>query len=204
MDGDAVPDSAQARGAVHGPAAEDAFAHRVAPYLPSLRRRLRRLLPVQDAEDVLQEVLLHAYICLPGLRRPELFGPWLRAVAHNRAMQWHRRRYSEAGAVPRLWHPDDGGGGVAEAEERADLAVALRLLQPLDREAVVLRYVHGWTSDEIGRLQGRLATTVRWRLQRARRALRAQPAAGSRPGNGQKGCGHDGGRETGSRQPPRV
>ena len=145
-----------------------ALAHRAA-----LLRMLRQLVPTaDDAEDVLQDALLHAFIGLPGLRRPELFGPWLRAVAYNRAMQWQRRRYLEAAAAPRLWAPESDDGGIAKVAGRLDAQAALAALPAADRDAVVLRYVRGWTSTEIGRLQGALAATVRGRLSRARRVLR--------------------------------
>ncbi len=144
------------------------MAHR-----PALLRMLRRLLPTpEDAEDVLQESLLHAFVGLAGLRWPELFGPWLRTVAHNRAMQFQRRHYAEVGAWPRLWTPKDGDGGIAARVGRLDAEAALGLLSARDRDAVVLRYVRGWTAADIARAQGTIAATVRWRLGRARTVLR--------------------------------
>ena len=150
-----------------------AFAERAWGHRPALLRMLRRLLPApEDAEDVLQEALVHAFIGLAGLRCPESFGARLRTVAYNRAMQWQRRRYAEAEAGPRLWSADTDDGGIPEADGRLDAEAALGLLPPGDRDAVVLRYMRGWTSTEIARVQGSLAATVRWRLGRARRVLR--------------------------------
>lgn len=134
---------------------------------------LKRLLPSPaDAEDVAQETCLHALIGLSGLRRPELFGAWLRTIAYNRAMQWLRRRYSEASAWPRLWQPDYDDGEMSDVVAQADSQAALELLSPADRDAVVLRYVWGLTSVEIARLQGTVPGTVRWRLHRAKDRLR--------------------------------
>lgn len=150
-----------------------AFVERALAHRPVLLRMLRRLLPSsEDADDVLQEALLHAFLGLPGLRRPELFGAWLRTVAYNRAMQWQRHRYAEAAAGPRLWSPEVDDGGIGAAAGRLDAEAALGLLSGRDRDAVVLRYARGWTSAEIARVQGTLAATVRWRLGRARRVLR--------------------------------
>ncbi|HWI65694.1 MAG TPA: RNA polymerase sigma factor [Symbiobacteriaceae bacterium] len=140
-------------------------------HLPGILRMLSRLLPtLADAEDVAQEACLHALVGLPGLKRPELFGPWFRTVAYNRAMQWQRRRYAEAALWPRLWSP--ASDSVGDVDDQVDLQAALGLLAPADREALVLRYVQGLTSPEIARLQGTVAGTVRWRLHRAAEQLR--------------------------------
>jgi RNA polymerase sigma factor (sigma-70 family) len=85
----------------------DALEQLLTAHLPGLARMLRRLVPTQaDAEDLAQETCLHAMTGLPGLRRPELFGAWLRTIAYNRARQWQRRRYAEAATWPRLWQPE--------------------------------------------------------------------------------------------------
>ena len=152
------------------------FAAQVAPHRPSLLRMLRSLLPTpEDAEDVFQEALVHAFISLPGLRRPDLFGPWLRTVAYNRAMDWQRRRYAEAAVrlrVVRLEPADDGGVGRAAA--RVDLVAALGLLAPEDRGLILLRYAAEVPAAEIARRQGEPAASVRSRLHRAKRVLRAR------------------------------
>lgn len=150
-----------------------AFADLVYPHLPGLSRMLRRLLPTpEDAEDVLQETLLHAYVGMRGLRRMELLGAWLRTIAYNRAMQWQRSRYGEQGAGAHLWRPGAVPGPEAQIVLREDMTAALGLLSRADRDAVILRYVQGFTSTEIGRLRGEIASTVRWRLRRALGVLR--------------------------------
>jgi len=149
------------------------FAAQAAPYRQALLRMLRGLLPTsEDAEDVLQEALLHAFIALPGLRRQELFGPWLRTVAYNRAMDWQRRRYAEAAVRPYLWREPADDGGVGRAAARVDLVAALGLLAPEDRGLILLRYAEQVSAAEIAREQGEPAATVRSRLYRAKRVLR--------------------------------
>ena len=150
-----------------------AFADLVDPHLPGLSRMLRRLLPTaEDAEDVLQETLLYAYVGMRGLRRMELLGAWLRTIAYNRAMQWQRCRYGEQGAGAHLWRSGEVPGPEARIVLREDMTAALGLLSRADRDAVILRYVQGFTSAEIGRLRGEIASTVRWRLRRALGVLR--------------------------------
>lgn len=134
---------------------------------------LRRLVPTtEDADDLLQETLLYAYVGLPGLRQMDLLGAWLKTIAYNRAMQWQRCRCGEQHARVHLWEPDEVTGPEAQVVLRGDMIIALGLLSPADRDAVILRYVRGFTSAEIGRLQGEIASTVRWRLRRALGVLR--------------------------------
>jgi len=149
------------------------FAARAAPYRQSLLRMLRGLLPTpEDAEDIMQEALLHAFIALPGLRRQELFGPWLRTVAYNRAMDWQRRRYAEAAVRPYVWREPADDGGVGRAVARVDLVVALGLLAPKERGLILLRYAEQVPAAQIARRLGEPPATVRSRLHRARQMLR--------------------------------
>ncbi len=155
----------------------DEFVAHVATHAGSVRRLLRRLLPSgEDAEDVYQDALFHAYLGLPTLRSPDLFGAWLRTIAYNRAMEWQRRRYAEGAACIRSvpHHPDgEVSTGIAEdAEVRLDVATALGLLRPEDRHLVLLRYRDGWPAAAIARRAGLPAATVRSRLRRARQRLR--------------------------------
>ena len=150
---------------------EAALEHLLAKHLPGTIRMLTRLLPSPaDAEDVAQEACVHALLGLPSLRRPELFGPWFRTIAYNRAMQWQRRRYAEAAVWPRLWQPETTESDLAA---EADVREALGLLSPADQDAVVLRYVAGWNSADIAVRQGTAPGTVRWRLHRAMAVLRS-------------------------------
>jgi len=171
-----------------------AFAALVEPHLTPVSRMLRGLLPTsQDAEDVLQDTLLHAYVGMAGLRRMDVFGPWLRTIAYNRAMQWQRRRYAERHAGPLPWHLGQVPGPEAQVELHADVTTALGLLSAADRDAVILRYAQGFTSAEVGRLQGEIASTVRWRLRRALGVLRtALAAAEPAPMEANRDGGRDG------------
>src|SRR5207249_6679936 len=54
----------------------------------------RSILGRTDAEDVVQEALLAAYLGLDRLRRPERFGGWLYAITANLARMRLRQRGS--------------------------------------------------------------------------------------------------------------
>jgi len=70
----------------------DALEELLIGYQPLLERYLLRLLedPV-IADDVQQEVYLRVVRGLPGLRKPERFGSWLKSIAWREARAWVRR-----------------------------------------------------------------------------------------------------------------
>ena len=140
-------------------------------HIASVFQVVRRVLPSGEIDDVVQDVLLQAYIGLDGLRKPEVFGKWIRTIAYNRAMQWHRKRYAETAIFPRIWEPDKPEYTV-QVELTIDMGEALELLSPSDREAIRLHYFEGWSSTEIAKLQGRVASTVRWRLSKSLSSLK--------------------------------
>jgi uncharacterized protein len=134
-----------------------------------------------DAEDVVQEALLAAYVGLDRLRRPERFGGWLCAITANlarmRLRQWGNQvsfdelggRWFSAGAVDLRLTPEE----VVEAAELLGLVrSAFQALPPRQRDVALLYYVDGLSCGEIAALLGSSTGAVRVGLHRARRELR--------------------------------
>ena len=130
-----------------------------------------------EAEDIVQEAVLQAYLGLSELREPERFGAWFCAIATNLAKMRLRRTRERLipleGVDGRLVSDD-----AVEARERlAAIHDALAGLSPSEREAVLLHYVGGLTTPEIALRGGERVGTVRVRLHRARSRLQAVLAA---------------------------
>jgi RNA polymerase sigma-70 factor, ECF subfamily len=129
-----------------------------------------------DAEDAAQEAVLALVDNLDAYddRRP--LRPWLHRIALNKARDLRRSR--------------DRGGEQAELTEgpathqpifadlEPNLARALALLDPDDAEILVLRHVLRFRSHEISEIVGLPAPTVRTRLARAMKRMRAEMEAG--------------------------
>lgn len=123
-----------------------------------------------QAEDLLQETFLVAWRereIIASIENPEA---WLFAVARNRALHAMRGMGRARAAYERL--------GLRRIEKQSDPADAIgvrdflaRNLKADDRILVVLHYVHGFTSGELGVITGRSPEAVRQRLSRARRRL---------------------------------
>jgi RNA polymerase sigma-70 factor, ECF subfamily len=122
------------------------------------------------AEDLMQETFLTAVRERGRLAEIENPEAWLFAIARNHALHALRRRRRAWGAIRRLAHerkksePDP-------ADAAAVRDYLARHLPPEDRILLVLRYVHGFDSAELGHIVGRSPEAVRQQLSRARRSL---------------------------------
>jgi RNA polymerase sigma factor (sigma-70 family) len=161
------------------------FAKQVAAARPRVMAVSRRLVG-DDAEDVVQEATLRAFLSLSSLRDPDRFEAWLCGIAVNVAKMRLRRAATEARVLGSS-RPDQV---VLPGDERELLDVvrrALELLPPAKRDVVLLHYVDGLSCDEIAALVGSTPGAVRVRLHRARAQLRQELAvyAPSRPKKGE-------------------
>src|SRR5262245_13362402 len=70
-----------------------AFLETIADLRPNLHRYCSRITgSVLDGEDIVQEVLFQAYRKLSTYDRARPLGPWLFRIAHNRCIDFLRRR----------------------------------------------------------------------------------------------------------------
>ncbi len=142
----------------------------------------RRLVMRADAEDVVQDALIGAFLALKDLRAPERFKPWLLGIVINLCRTRLRLR--------REGYFDDRYGGRAIAgfrlEDAAPSAEFVQEARELHRmisdavgtlpkemqEAVRLHYVEGLKLGEIAVLIEVPLGTVKARIHRARERLR--------------------------------
>lgn len=114
----------------------------------------------QDAQDVALETFLAVLRHRKTFVRRN-FQSWLFTIAHHKCVDLFRLQGRLAAApeeLDKLSGPDPSGQ-------------ALDRLPPLQREAAVLHYFHGFTPKEIAAMTDNPLSTVRWRLAAARRAM---------------------------------
>jgi RNA polymerase sigma-70 factor (ECF subfamily) len=131
--------------------------------------------PIDDVDDLVQDVFLIALKRLATLREPRSFGPWLAAITRNRAND-HYRRY-----VPQDQLPDDdsasiapGGNSPTPPAMAAEVLEAVRTLPEAYRETLILRLVEQMTGPEIAARTGLTPGSVRVNLHRGMQQLRAK------------------------------
>jgi RNA polymerase sigma-70 factor, ECF subfamily len=143
-----------------------------------------------EAEDVVQEAYLRAFRGLAGFRGDASLSTWLTRIALNEALGRRRRRRDtvgleaieatqEGGGARILMFPTaqapggDPEGAAARREIRRLLEEAIDDLPEAFRPVLVARDVDGMSVEETARILGVRPETVRTRLHRARRLLRA-------------------------------
>ena len=122
------------------------------------------------AEDAAQEAFLRAFRALPRYRQQSSFAAWVRTIAVNAAIDIVRRRRPE---TPIADHAARSG----EEKRQEDLDLlrrALSTLAPLDREILLARELEGIGDEAIAGRLGLTVTSVRVRVHRARKKLRAR------------------------------
>jgi RNA polymerase sigma-70 factor (ECF subfamily) len=176
-----------------GPQASDRFAAIFDDHAPGLWRYLARQVEAAQAEDLVAETFLTAWSAR-GDYRPErgTARAWLYGIAVNLLRRHHRVQAQQQRMSQRLsghTAPDDGTEDrVAErldARTRlAGLTAAIAALPDGDREVLLLNSLAGFDSREIATALGIPEGTVRSRLHRVRRALRAVAATTFPPTEG--------------------
>jgi RNA polymerase sigma-70 factor (ECF subfamily) len=186
---------------------EAAFGELFSPYRRELQVHCYRMLgSLQDAEDVLQEVLLAAWQDLPRFERRSSLRTWLYQIATHRclnALRSARRQprtdWPPPGLTPPepsrlgevLWlepYPDafleglpdstHGPEGRYEAMEAMSLAfiTAVQLLPPRQRAVLILRDALGFPARDVARMLDSTEESVTSALKRARATMQHHPA----------------------------
>jgi RNA polymerase sigma-70 factor (ECF subfamily) len=122
------------------------------------------------AEDAAQDALVLVATRLPSLRDPAAYPAWSTRIVVNAASTALRRRADDAPLDER----DPAAPGFEDAlADRLDVLRALGKVPLWLRVPLVLRYVDGLSSREIGLALGAPAPTIRFRLALGRRRLAA-------------------------------
>jgi RNA polymerase sigma-70 factor (ECF subfamily) len=149
----------------------------------------------EDAQDVLQDTLFAMARGIHGFRGASSLSTWLFTIARSFCIKKRRRR-TVAPAVERSLNTDvqAEAADLTDPAKRPDEALAnkqveealdqaIRALEPMYREVLLLRDVEGLTAPEVAEVLRVSVQAVKSRLHRARLAVRAHvaPVLGVRP-----------------------
>jgi RNA polymerase sigma-70 factor, ECF subfamily len=161
----------------HGPfeARYLAFLETITQLRPRLHRYCSRMTgSVMDGEDVVQDALFEAYRKLDQYDDSRPLIPWLFRIAHNRCIDFLRRRGVRVEAETTAMSPDSVMPadppvlGLGRAVEQLVMS-----LPPKERACVLLKDVFDYTLEEIAELVGSTVGGVKAALNRGRSKLAA-------------------------------
>jgi len=111
---------------------------------------------------------------MASLRDISRFGPWLAAIARNRAADFHRRARSEFSLdeEPETLESVENPQHTVGVEDGMALLNAVRQLPETYREPLILRFVEGMSGPEIAARTGLTHGSVRVNLHRGMQMLR--------------------------------
>ena len=159
-----TPEPALIRAVLEGD--RDQYGRLYSLYAPLVHGILLARVPRGEAEDLVQDIFLHALRKLDTLRDLNAFGPWIGMIARNRAMDFHRKSREMVEVT------DDLKSGDATENKAAEILEIIRSLPDAYRETLVLRLVEGMTGPEIATRTGLTPASVRVNLHRGMKLLR--------------------------------
>jgi RNA polymerase sigma-70 factor (ECF subfamily) len=162
-----------------------AYGELVRRYQDRLYNTIYRLVDhAEDAQDVLQEAFLNAYVSLHRFKGEAQFYTWLYRIAINAALSFRRRRRSSlvvrsGMALEGAAEPLDASNsskpeyGVEQADQERRIQEALDRLSPDHRIVLILKDLEGQKYSQMAEILKVPVGTIRSRLHRARMEMRA-------------------------------
>jgi len=134
----------------------------------------------EDALDAAQEVFIKLHRYLHTFRIDQDFSAWLYRLIVNACHDTRKRRSRhisleqerERGALDHLRSTDDVEASVMVAEDQKIIGAALETLSEKEKAALVLRDFEGLTTEEVAKILGSSATTVRSQICSARAKIK--------------------------------
>lgn len=142
-----------------------------------------------EAEDVAQETFLRAYANLSTYNASHKFSTWIYRIATNLCIDRMRKKKADFSLDAELDNGGEEGGStlygriaapdrspeedVVRLETQEEVQRAIEALPENYRSAVILKYLHDLSLQEIADILEVPVTTVKTRIHRGREALRA-------------------------------
>lgn len=127
---------------------------------------------VEGAKDITQDVFIVMMKSLPKYKEQGNFRAWLYKIAHNQTMNEFRRKNRE---IAKLTRQDNDLVMQDFSEDTANkefVQVLLNQLPAKQRDVLILKYYHGFKSNEIAKITGSTLPAVKSRLFQALQKLR--------------------------------
>ncbi len=151
-------------------------------YLNRVHNRVKSRVPIQDVEDVVQDIFIAVIRSLDSFELRSNFGTWLYTIVNRQIADFYRKRYrtGQSGDNPNVSLDDAERIADPVASDREDhderimLQSALHKLPEHYQEVILLRFADKLTFEQIARQRGQSLEAVKSLHRRALQALRTQ------------------------------
>lgn len=159
----------------------EAFGELVERYQEKLLRYARKfLLEIDDAKDLVQDILIKAYENIQSFDVSRRFSPWIYRIAHNEFVNELKKRSARRTTFtidfdtlfPHLTAAETADSAALERDARETLEKHLGVVAAKYREPLVLYYIEGMDYREISDILQIPVSTVGVRLARGRAMLK--------------------------------
>ena len=132
--------------------------------------RLRGL-DAATSEELTQNVMLKVYRRAGELREADRFHGWLFAIARNEMISYWRGAQARIETVALEAAADEPMVAAHDLASGLRLSEWLRMLEPPERDLVLLRFVEGLSYEQLADALDLPLGTVKWRIFNARKKL---------------------------------
>lgn len=158
----------------------EVFSFLVERYEKKMLHYARKFLfDYDNAEDIVQEVFLKAYINIKSFDTSRRFSPWLYRIAHNEFINVIRKKHKEPLSFfdpdilfPHAISKENADKKINEKELHQLLGKSLKKIEVKYREPLVLYYLEELTYKEISDVLHIPVSTVGIRIKRAKEKMK--------------------------------
>lgn len=137
----------------------------VRAYLPRIYRKVQRLVPAEDAEDVTQDIFLNLVRSIGNFEGRSAFATWFNKIVVNRVADYHRRMFRQrrrfVSEEEILEHEPS-----QEVSSELELEELLMSLPEHYREVILMKLRHNLSFAEIASALGMTYEAARSRYRR--------------------------------------
>jgi len=125
-----------------------------------------------EAEELGLETVVRAYRGLRGLADPSRVAAWMNEILLSTQKEWTKKKTRSFETVVEPAGSGTGADPALAADAFPKVAKAIAALDEAHRTVLALRYLKGYSPEEIGSFSGETASGVNVKITRAHKALR--------------------------------
>ena len=166
---------------------EEAFSKLILAEKDSLYKiAISRMKTIEDAEDVIQETVIEAYVKMHTIRKNESFKSWIRTILLDMIKTFYERKAKKDIKIQTKLMENfekDNVNNIIKTEQDMDFNMLLNKLEDEYITIIILFYNDGYKVKEISKMLNMNVNTVKTKLSRARKKIEKMKQGGDKIGS---------------------